>query len=97
MNPGKRLAGPCGHCGRSIEYAAHLVGTTAACPYCGQPTELRLAAPPQEPSIPKRVVVFTVIAVLIMVLGLAACFIALKMARSHSSRQAQPQPAPAVR
>lgn len=94
MNPSKRLAGPCSHCGRNIEYAAHLVGTTAPCPYCGQTTELLLAAPPQDPSIPRRVVVFTVIAVLIMVLGLVACFIALKMAQSHTNRHA---PAPAAR
>ncbi len=97
MNPSKRLAGPCSHCGRSIEYAAHLVGTTAPCPYCGQPTELLLATPEQQPSIPRRVVVFTIIAVVIMVLGLAACFIALKMAQNRSSRPGQPRPpAPAV-
>ncbi len=95
MNPTKRLAGPCRHCGRTIEYPAHLVGTTAKCPYCGEVTELLLATPPSEPSVPRRVIVFSIIAALILVLGLAACFLALKWAQSHSSRPAPPPSAPA--
>jgi len=94
MNPTKRLAGPCNSCGRSIDYPAHLVGTMAQCPYCRQATELRLAMPAQESSIPKRVWVFTVIAILIMVLGLAACFVALKWAEAHSGRQPGVSPVP---
>jgi len=94
MNPTKRLSGPCNACGHAIEYSAQLVGTMAKCPFCGQATELRLEMPQHEPSIPKRVVVFTLIAVLIMVLGLAACVFALKWAESRSGRQPGAAPAP---
>jgi hypothetical protein len=77
----KRLTGPCGHCGRTIEYMADLVGTTMPCPYCGQPTELVLATPPEESSVPKRALGWTIAAVVILVLGLGASFYALKRAQ----------------
>ncbi len=94
MNPTKRLAGPCGQCGRTIEYPAHLVGTLSKCPYCGEQTELVLETPTQESWVTKRVVIFTVITAVILVLGLAACFIAFKMAESRSGHQKQATPAP---
>ncbi len=87
MNPTKRLTGPCSACGAKIQYPAHLVGTVTKCPYCGQSTELVLDTPAQEPTIPKRVVVFTALALLILIFGLAASFIALKWAQTHSSRR----------
>ncbi len=93
MNLSKRLAGPCSHCGRSIDYPAHLVGTTAKCPFCGEATELRLATPPEEPSISKRVIVFTIVATLMLIIALAACFAALKWAESLRQRKQPPPPA----
>ena len=92
MKPTKRLCGPCAACGRSIEYPAHLIGTTTKCPYCGESTELVLDTPEEEPSIPRRAIVFTVITALVLVLGLIACFIGLRWAEKHS-RSHQPTPA----
>jgi len=65
----------------------------ATCPYCGQATELRLATPPHEPSVPRRVLVFTAVAVLILVFVLVACFVALKWAESRRNRPAEAAPA----
>jgi len=90
MNSTKRLAGPCSACGRIIEYPAHQIGTTAKCPYCGQATELVLATPPEEPSVPKRVVVWTVVSLILLVGALAACFFALKWAQKHAGHSQRP-------
>ena len=78
MNRTKRLRGPCQHCGASLEFAAEMVGTTAQCPYCGKVTELNLAVPRLEAGLPARVIVWTIIAVLILLGGLAGSLYALK-------------------
>jgi predicted secreted protein len=95
----KRLQGPCQHCGGTILFVADAIGTTATCPHCGDMTELTLERPPEQPTIPRRVIVWTVIAVLILLGGLAASFYALKRAQNWSERQKHPpatqaQPAP---
>ena len=86
----KRLQGPCHHCGGTILFVVDAIGTTAACPHCGKQTELMLERPPEEPLVPTRMIVYTVIAVVILLLGLFASFYALKRAQSLSGRQKQP-------
>jgi hypothetical protein len=88
----KNLHGECQHCAGPIEFHAEHAGTTAACPHCGQQTDLVLAAPPEEASpVPKKAIVFTVLAVLILGGGLFAANFALKRAQRF---QAQRQSAP---
>jgi hypothetical protein len=84
----KNLRGECQHCGGPVEFHAESTGTTADCPHCGQPTELLLAAPPEENSpVRTKAVVFTVIAILILLGGLIGAVIALKRAeRLKASR-----------
>lgn len=82
MNRTKRLRGPCQHCGGPLEFPAEIIGTAAPCPHCGKTTELLLETPRQEPAIPRRVVVWTVIAVIILIGGLAGSLYALKKTRS---------------
>jgi hypothetical protein len=92
----KNLRGECQHCGGAIEFHAEHTGSTAECPHCGQQTELFLAPPPDEPSpVPKKAIVFTVVAILILAGGLVAANIALKRAkRLQTQRQAtQVEPA----
>jgi hypothetical protein len=93
----KNLRGECQLCGGPIEFHAEHVGTTATCPHCSQPTELLLAAPPEEKSlVSKKAVVFTVIAVVILVSGLVAANIALQRAeRLWAGRRPVPPVAPA--
>jgi hypothetical protein len=85
----KNLRGECQNCGGPIEFHAEHAGTTATCPHCGEATELLLAAPPEEASpVRRKAVVFTVIAVLILVGGLMGSVIALKRAkRLQAERQ----------
>jgi uncharacterized paraquat-inducible protein A len=83
----KRIQGDCQHCGGSLEFPAERIGLTAQCPRCGKETELMLATPPQEPMIPRKVIVWTVVTVALLVVGLIAVLAGLK----HFERQAAEQ------
>ena len=91
----KFLNGQCQACGGSLEFPAEAVGTTAACPHCGKPTELLLAAPPQERSVPVKTLLYTVFTLLLLVGGLIAALALLKRAERLRDRNPQPVLAPA--
>jgi hypothetical protein len=80
MNRVKMLKGECQHCAGHIEFPADAIGLVAPCPHCHQQTELLLPAPPQEPTVPRRAILWTVITILVLCGGLVACLIALKRA-----------------
>ena len=86
----KNLRGECQQCGGTIEFHAEAAGTTADCPLCGQSTELMLARPPEEGSpLRTKAIVFTIIALIIMVGGLVAASVALKRAKRLRAEQKQ--------
>jgi hypothetical protein len=87
MNQMKFLKGECQHCHGHIEFPAESVGLTTDCPHCGKQTELLLALPKEEPTIPRTTIVYTVIAVLILGGGLVGAMIALKMAQRNVLRK----------
>ncbi len=72
-----------------MEFLAENVGLEADCPHCGQRTELLLARPPEEPVLPRRVVVYSVVAVLVLVFGLVGALVALKRAERWAARRKQ--------
>ena len=78
MNRTKPLTGVCSECGGSIEFPAELVGTMTQCPRCRKQTELTLAVPPEEPALPRKIILFTVIPVVILVLALIVTVVGLK-------------------
>ncbi len=86
----KPLTGACSECGMLIEFPADSIGLTVPCPYCGKPTELLLAPPPTEPAVPRRMIVWTVIAGLILAFGLAACLLALNLLPKWMNRTKAP-------
>ena len=88
----KYLKGECAHCGGPIGFPADSIGSTANCPHCAQPTELMLARPKDESSIPRKTIVWTVVAVLILSLGLVGAMVALHIAE----KRVQPKPEQAV-
>jgi hypothetical protein len=101
MKPAKLLQGPCSHCGRTIRYPAHQVGTTGKCPGCGQITDLVLEEPDiAEGGISRRTLVWTLVTVLVLALGLVGAIVALKSARNlqqqRDSKPAAAQPAAPV-
>ena len=87
MNQTKFLKGECQHCHGHIEFPAESVGLTTDCPHCGKQTELFLAQPKVEPTIPRATIVYTVIAVIILGAGLAGAIVALKMAERKVARK----------
>jgi hypothetical protein len=80
MNRTKFLKGECQHCHGHIEFPAESVGLITDCPHCGKQTELLLAPPKDEPTIPRATIIYTIIAVFILGAGLAGAVVALKMA-----------------
>ena len=95
MNPTKRLTGACGECGGPIQFPAELIGTLTTCPRCRKQTELRLESPPEEPSVPRKAIVWTVVAVLILVGGLVAALVMLKRFEKLTAGQKDRAPAAA--
>jgi len=90
MSGTKYLKGPCQVCGGHLEFPAVAVGTSIDCPHCGKVTELMLAIPPEEPTIPRRTIIWTAVTVLVLLLGLAGALVALKRVetRAATNRQA---------
>jgi hypothetical protein len=87
MNPTKRLTGICSECGGPIQFPAELIGTMTTCPRCRKQTELRLESPPGEYSVPRRVVVWSVISALVLVAGLITALIILNRFEKLAARQ----------
>jgi hypothetical protein len=81
MNQTKYLKGECQHCHGHIEFPAESAGLTINCPHCGKPTELLLALPKDEPTVPLATIIYTIVAVVILVAGLIGAIVALKMAQ----------------
>jgi len=83
----KLLKGLCDHCGGQIEFPAEAAGTTAECPICGKPTELFLIAPSPEPFVPRKTIMLTIVAILILIGGLLAAMLAVRRAERIRDRQ----------
>jgi hypothetical protein len=77
----KKLRGDCSHCGMPIAYPAEAIGTLVPCPHCKKPTELLLSFPPDEPLIPRKVMIWTVISVFVLLLALIGTLQGLKHAQ----------------
>jgi len=86
MNQTKFLKGECQHCRGGIEFPAESVGLMTDCPHCGKQTELLLAMPKEEPTIPRATIIYTIIAVAVLGAGLAGAMVALKMAQGKVLR-----------
>lgn len=83
----KYIKGDCQHCAGPMEFPAEVVGSTVACPHCGQQTELLLATPPDDPVVPRRTIIWTVIGLLVLCLGFVGALAALKRAQRLAARQ----------
>ncbi len=97
MSSRNYLKGECQKCAGHIEFPAEAVGTTIDCPHCGQPTELLLAVPPTESSLPTKAIVYTIIAIVILVGGLIGAQVALKRAKQLVEQKNGDSAAPVVK
>jgi hypothetical protein len=92
----KDVRGECQHCGGQFDFPAEHAGLTADCPFCGQSTELLLAAPPEEQTpVRTKAIIFTAVAIVILVGGLIGVVIALKRAQRMVGKQPPPAAAAA--
>jgi hypothetical protein len=87
MSGVKHLTGRCQHCGGQLEFRADTIGQHAPCPHCGQMTELMLEAAPVEPTVPRRWLVMTAVAVVVLVGALVACMALLKHFENELARR----------
>jgi hypothetical protein len=87
MNATRYLKGECQKCGGHIEFPAETIGQEIQCPHCGEQTELTLLTPPQEPLVPRRVLIWTAVAVLILAFGLVGTLVALNRAHHLMASQ----------
>ena len=84
----KDLRGECQQCGGAFNFPAESTGMTADCPHCGQPTELLLALPPDAKSpASTKAILYTVVALVILIGGLVGTVMALKRAERLTARQ----------
>jgi hypothetical protein len=80
MRKTKHIEGECQHCHGRLEFPVETIGLEFPCPHCGQGTELRLPKLPEEPTIPRRAIIWGLVAAFILLLGLVGSMIALKEA-----------------
>lgn len=95
MTRTKPIMGECQHCGRALEFPAEHIGLMAPCPHCGQQTELMLATPPEEPLVPRRVIVWTAITVGLLIAGLVFVLVQLKRLERQAAEKRQRSADPA--
>jgi len=87
MTRTKYLKGECQYCAGHLEFPVEMAGLATACPHCGEQTELLLATPPEEPSVPRRTIVWAVSGIVVLSLGLVGALLALKRAERWAARQ----------
>ena len=87
MTRTKYLKGECRECHGHIEFPVEAAGMTIDCPHCGKPTDLVLAKLPEEPLLPRRTIVWTMVAVVIVGLGVAGALVALKLAQKKMAQK----------
>lgn len=67
-----------------------MAGLQGPCPHCGEQTDLLLATPAEEPTVPRRTVIWAAIGIVILMLGLLGSLAALKRAEKWAARKKRP-------
>jgi hypothetical protein len=87
MSQTKYLKGVCNSCGGRLEFPVDAIGTMADCPHCGNPTELMIEPPVMQSTVPRRLIVWCIIAAIIVGLGFVGIMAALKRAERIAKRE----------
>ena len=87
MNRTKRLKGVCSECGGPIDFPAELIGTTAPCPRCRKPTDLLLPTPPDEPLVPRKVIIWTAVTIAVLIVGAIGLVLGLRHIEKLAARK----------
>jgi hypothetical protein len=73
-----------------IDFPAEIIGTTIPCPHCKTRTELFLTRPPDSPVIPRKVILWTAITLIILFTGLIGSLAALNRAKRMADERSAP-------
>ena len=76
----------CQHCRGRIEFPIESVGTTVACPHCGEETDLSLPESDDVDRAVERTRVWAIGGVIVLVLLLVAAFVAVHMLQNIAPR-----------
>jgi len=90
MSRTKKLRGDCLHCGMPIDFPAEIIGTAIPCPHCKKSTELFLTPPSEAPAIPRKVILWTAITLLILLVGFVGSLAALNRAKRMAEERSAP-------
>ena len=90
MSRTKTLRGDCQHCGMPIDFLPEIIGSTIPCPHCKKRTGLILAQPPTVPTIPRKVILWTAITLLILIAGFFGSLAALNRAKRMADERSAP-------
>ncbi len=91
MRKTRHIEGECQHCHGRLEFPVESIGLAFPCPHCGNGTELRLPKMPEEPTLPRRAIIWSLVATFILALGLIGSIIALNQAEkwAHEKQKAE--------
>jgi len=82
MASSKTVPGRCKHCGALFEVPAEAIGMATECPHCHQQTEVLLAVSVSiDAGVSRKMVIWTVVGILVLVSALIAAIFAVHMAR----------------
>jgi len=81
MESKKKLPGKCSHCGECFEFSVEALGTSGECPFCGEQTKMILTLPNQEPDASRKMILWTVTGIAILVALFLAALFAVHLAR----------------
>jgi len=73
-----------------IDFLPEIIGNTIPCPHCKKQTELLLAQPPSAPTIPRKVILWTAITLLILLAGFLGSLAALNRAKRMADDRSTP-------
>jgi hypothetical protein len=96
MNRTKNLKGVCNHCGAGFEFPVESIGLAGRCPHCLEPTELCLAPPPVEAGISRKLILWTLVALVILALGVIAPLVGLRLYQKRWAERQRGQSAPSI-
>jgi hypothetical protein len=93
MNRSSNVPCTCTECGGQFEFAATQIGLTARCPLCRKETELQLSTPEIAPTVPRRLILWTIVALVILLAGLGISLVLLKKAEGLVQKTGPMKPA----
>jgi hypothetical protein len=93
MESDKQLPGKCASCGESFTFPVDALGTSGECPLCGEQTKMFLAIPDQEPDASRKMILWTVVGIVVLIALLFAALFAVHLARKLTDENRRQLPA----